>query len=131
MIGKASEMNRKHIVIMLIIGAVSLSGCEKKKNPTVTLINGSFITTNASIGPGGLLKFKWEASKGKTDLSSFSVFRDGTHLPGFPKTGIPADVYVDSVYLEGPSVRGNYSFSFQATDKDGNLGDRGLVITVE
>ena len=110
---------------------VSFSGCEKKKNPTVTLLNGSFITTNAAIGPGGLLKFKWEASKGKTDLSSFTVLMDGANLPGFPKTGIPTDVYIDSVYLEGPSAQGNYSFSFQATDTDGNLGDRGLVITVQ
>ena len=117
--------------MILLLLVVSLSGCETKKNPAVTLVNGTFITTNASIGPGGLLKFKWEASKGKKDLSSFAVLMDGNNLPGFPKTGIPADVYIDSVYLEGPTAQGNYSFSFQATDTNGNLGDRGLVITVE
>ena len=124
-------MNYKHIYLILILLTVSFSGCEKKKNPTVTLLNGSFITTNTTISAGGYLKFKWEASKGKTDLSSFSVLRDGNDLPGFPNTNIPADVYVDSTYREGPIQPGNYTFSFQATDADGNIGDRSVVITVE
>ena len=131
MIAKDSEMKYKHIFLVFLLGVGLLSGCEQKKNPTVTLINGNFIISNTSIGPGGLLKFKWEASKGKTDLSSFTVQMDGTSLPGFPKTGIPTDVYVDSVYLEGPAAQGNYSFSFQATDTDGNIGDRSLVISIE
>jgi hypothetical protein len=56
---------------------------------------------------------------------------DGVDQAGFPNTNIPADVYLDSIYLEGPSATGDYTFSFQATDTDGNLGDRGIVITVE
>ena len=124
-------MKYKHIYLILILLAVSFSGCEKKKNPTVTLVNGNFMTSNTTIGAGGLLKFKWEASKGKSDLSSFSVLMDGSDLPGFPNTNIPTDVYVDSIYLEGPSAKGDYTFSFQVTDTDGKLGDRGIVITVE
>jgi hypothetical protein len=124
-------MKYKLIYLILILLTVSYSACEKKKNPTVTLLNGDFMTGNTTISAGGLLKFKWEASKGKTDLSSFSVLMDGTDLPGFPNTSIPADVYVDSIYLEGPSAIGDYTFSFQVTDTDGKLGDRGLVITVE
>ena len=57
--------------------------------------------------------------------------KDGGNLPGFPNTNIPVDVYVDSIYLEGPSATGDYTFSFQVTDTDGKLGDRGIVITVE
>jgi hypothetical protein len=124
-------MKYKHIYLILILLAVYFSGCEKKKNPTVTLVNGNFMTSNTTIGAGGLLKFKWEASKGKSDLSSFSVLMDGSDLPGFPNTNIPTDVYVDSIYLEGPSATGDYTFSFQVTDTDGKLGDRGIVITVE
>ncbi len=124
-------MKYRTIYLILILLAVSFSGCEKKKNPTVTLLNGNFITNNTSINPGDPLKFKWEASKGKTDLSSFTVMLDGSDLPGFPNADIPADVYLDSIYLEGPSATGNYTFSFQVTDTDGNLGDRGIVITVE
>jgi hypothetical protein len=124
-------MNKKLVFLTLVLMVVSFTRCEKKKNPTVTLLNGSFITTDSSTGPGGLLKFKWEASKGKTDLSSFSVLMDGTPLPGFPKTGIPTDVYIDSVYLEGPAAKRNYAFSFQATDTEGKTGDRSLVITIE
>lgn len=124
-------MKYKQVCLILIMLAVSFSGCEKKKNPTVTLLNGDFITTNTTINPGGLLKFKWEASKGKSDLSSFTVLIDGNDLPGFPNTVIPAEVYLDSIYLEGPSTTGNYAYSFQVTDTEGNLADRGVVITVE
>ncbi len=124
-------MKYRTIYLILILLAVSFSGCEKKKNPTVTLLNGNFITNNTTISTGGLLKFKWEASKGKTDLSSFTVLMDGSDLPGFPNANIPADVYLDSIYLEGSSQTGNYTFSFQVTDTDGNIGDRNVVITVE
>ncbi len=124
-------MKYRTIYLILILLAVSFSGCEKKKNPTVTLLNGEFIVSNTSIEPGGLLKFKWEAKKGKTDLSSFSVLMNGNDLPGFPNASIPADVYLDSIYLEGSSAKGNYTFSFQVTDTDGNLGDRSVVISVE
>jgi len=124
-------MKYKQIYLVLILLALSFSGCEKNKNPTVTLLNGSFMTGNTTISAGGLVKFKWEASKGKADLSSFTVKMDGIDQGGFPNTNIPADVYLDSIYLEGPSVTGNYTFSFQVTDTDGNLGDRGIVITVE
>ena len=124
-------MKYKQIYLVLILLALSFSGCEKNKNPTVTLLNGSFMTGNTTISAGGLVKFKWEASKGKSDLSSFTVIMDGTDLPGFPNGNIPADVYLDSIYLEGPSATGNYTFSFQVTDADGKLGDRGIVITVE
>jgi hypothetical protein len=124
-------MKYRQIYLILILLVVSFSGCEKKKDPTVTLLNGSFMTTNTTISAGGLVKFKWEASKGKSDLSSFTVLMDGINQQGFPKTDIPADVYIDSIYLEGPSATGNYTFSFQVTDTDGKLGDRGIVITVE
>ncbi len=124
-------MKSKQIYLILILLAVYFSGCEKKKNPTVTLLNGNFIINNTTISTGGLLKFKWEASNGKTDLSSFTVLMDGSDLPGFPNANIPADVYLDSIYLEGSSATGNYTFSFQVTDTDGKLGDRGIVITVE
>jgi len=89
------------------------------------------MTGNTTISKGGLVKFKWEASKGKSDLSSFTVLMDGSDLPGFPNANIPADVYLDSIYLEGSSQTGNYTFSFQVTDADGKLGDRSVVITVE
>ena len=97
----------------------------------MTLLNGNFIINNTTISTGGLLKFKWEASKGKTDLSSFTVLMDGSDLPGFPNANIPADVYLDSTYREGPIQAGNYTFSFQVTDTNGNIGDRSVVITVE
>jgi hypothetical protein len=124
-------MKYKPVFLILLLLAVSFSGCEKEKNPTVTLLNGSFITTNTTISPGGLLKFKWEASRGEKDLSSFTVLVDGTDLPGFPNHSIPVDIYLDSTYREGPIQQGNYTYSFVATDADGKVGSRAVVITVE
>jgi hypothetical protein len=124
-------MKCKTILGIFLALALAFYGCEKKKDPVVTLLNGSFIITNTTIGPGGLLKFKWEASKGKADLSSFTVQVDGNDIPGFPERDIPTDVYLDSTYREGPIETGNYTYSFVATDADGNTGARSLVITVE
>ena len=118
-------------LIILMLFAVSVFGCEKQKNPSVTLLNGDFITKNTTVGPGGLLKFKWEVRKGKADLSTFSVLMNGQDLPGYPETPKSTDVIIDSIYLEGPVQTGNYAFSFLATDANGNIGDRAVVITVE
>ncbi len=117
-------MKYKQFYLILILLAFSFTGCEKNKNPTVTLLNGNFMTSNTTISAGGLLKFKWEAKKGKADLSSFTVQMNGNDLPGFPETTLPADVFIDSTYREGPVQTGNYTFSFSVTDADGNIGDR-------
>ncbi len=109
-----------------------LPACEKKSdNPTVELLNGDFIAASTTISPGGSLKFKWKATKGKADLASFTLRLDGQDQGRFPNDNIPADVYIDSTYLEGPLNSGDYVYSFVAADVDGNTGDKTLVISVE
>ena len=109
-----------------------MSACSKQKEPTVTLVNGRFFTTNVDISPGGIVMFKWIAEKGKSDLTSFNIQIDGVDLYGFPNDSIPADIYFDSTPpMEGPVAEGDYAFSFVATDLDGNIGFKTLVVTVQ
>ena len=109
-----------------------LTACEKEsKNPTVELLNGSFMNGNATIQPGGAISVKWKVRKGKADLISFTIRLDGMDMPGYPETEIPTGEYLDSTYLEGPITSGDYAYAFLATDADGNIGDKAIVITVE
>ena len=116
-----------HLILLILVLA-----CEKDtSNPRVELLNGNWLTKNTSIGPGGLLKFKWKVTRGKSDLASFTLRQDGLDLVRFPNNDIPVDEYIDSTYLEGPVVLGTYVYSFLATDADGNTGDKAIVVSVE
>ena len=122
---------------LLILGMATLlvlSGCQKQKEPTVTLQNDRFINTNTDIVPGGVIRFKWIAEKGKSDLASFTIKMNGQDLEdfGFPNNSIPADIYFDSIPpMEGPVLNGTYTYSFIATDTDGNFGEKAIVVTIE
>ncbi len=115
----------------LLLFLLLIAGCAKQKEPEVSLLNGRFMTTNVDISPGGILKFKWIAEKGQADLESFTIRVNGTDLGGFPKVSLDPDMYFDSTYLEGPISEGDYTYAFIATDMDGNIGDKVIVVSVE
>ncbi len=72
-------MKLKHqlqIIILLFV----MSACIKQKEPTLTLLNDRFFTTNVDISP---------------------------------------------------VEKGDYAFYFIATDVDGNIGSRALVVTIQ
>ncbi len=94
------------------------------------MLNDRFMTSNVDIVPGGVLRFKWIAEKGKSDLSSFTIRVNGEDHPGFPMSPIPADIYVDSIFMEGPVTVGDYTFSFIANDIDGKFGEKFIVVSV-
>jgi len=122
--------SKRHYFILIMLMGLTLTACLKDKEPTVSLLNGRFMTTNVEISPGGVLMFKWIAEKGKSDLSSFTIRVNGDDLYGFPTTSIAPDVYLDSAFMEGPTDKGNYTFSFTATDMDGKFGTKAIVVTV-
>ena len=119
------------VLILLVLFSIVLSGCNKQKEPNVSLLNDRFITTNVDISPGGLLLFKWMAEKGKSDLESFTVRVNGDDHYGFPNTSIEPDIHYDSIFMEGPTSTGDFTFSFIATDVDGNFGEKAIVVTVQ
>ena len=124
------ETNRI-LIFPAVIFLIAISGCTKQKDPSVSLINDKFITTDQVISPGDPLPFKWMAEKGKSDLSSFTIRINGSDWFGYPISTIPPDIYYDSAYLEAPVVQGHYAFSFIVTDTDGKIGEQAVVLTVE
>jgi len=121
-------------VTLALIFLAILPACIKQKEPTVSLLNDRFVNTNVDISPGGVLRFKWIAEKGKSDLASFTVKVNGIDLEqyGFPNNDIPADLYFDSIPpMEGPVAGGDYIYSFIAYDTDGNFGEKAIVVTIE
>jgi hypothetical protein len=127
-------MNMRKTRTILVAGCLLFmvfARCNKEKEPTVTLLNDRFMTGNTDIAPGGVIMFKWMAEKGKADLESFTIRVNGNDMAGFPTTGIDPNLYYDSIRQEGPLSQGDYTYSFIATDSDGNFGDKSLVITVK
>lgn len=123
-------MKIKFLLLNLILLFI-LPACDRQKNPTVTLLNDRFITTNVEISPGGVLMFKWIAEKGKADLESFTIRVDGVDYPGYPVNSIDPEIFFDSTYMEGPVSEGDYTYAFMATDVDGNIGEKAIVVTVQ
>ncbi|MFC2098203.1 hypothetical protein ACFLSP_00525 [Bacteroidota bacterium] len=121
----------RQILLITILCLIVATGCTQQKDPTVTMLNDRFITTNKIISPGDPLPFKWMAEKGKSDLSSFTIRINGDDWFGYPITSIPTNIYSDSAFLEGPVTQGNYAFSFLVTDTDGKIGEKSVIITVE
>jgi hypothetical protein len=121
----------RNIVITLLLVVLLIPACNRQKEPSVELQNGRFVTGNVEIVPGGVLLFKWIAEKGEADLESFTIRVNGDDVPGYPNTSIDPDLYYDSTFMEGPVVRGDYTFAFIATDTDGNFGEKAIVVSVE
>ena len=49
----------KILVLPLIL--LALGGCNKLKEPSVTLLDDRFINSDVTVSPGGSLRFKWIA----------------------------------------------------------------------
>ena len=122
--------SKRYFFMPILVISLTITACLKDKEPKVSLLNGRFMTTNVDISPGGVLRFKWLAEKGKSDLSSFTIRVNGDDLNGFPITSIAPDVYLDSAFMEGPAASGEYIYSFIATDTDGAQGQKAIVVTV-
>jgi hypothetical protein len=117
------------LVIFMIVAAAG--ACNKHTEPSVTLLNDRFINSDVTVSPGGPLRFKWIAEKGKSDLASFTIRVNGTDSYGWPNENIPTDVYTDSTYMEAPGTAGDYTFSFIAEDADGNIGEVDLTVGIQ
>jgi hypothetical protein len=121
-------------VLILIAFAGFFSGCDnltQDEAPLLDFFGGAYIDANATVQPGGVLKFSWLATKGSSNLVSFTIERDGITLAGYPDETIPNDNYKDSVSLEAPSNEGVYIYEFIVTDKNDLTASESFTITVE
>jgi hypothetical protein len=121
-------------LLILIAFAGFFSGCDnltQDEAPLLDFFGGVYIDADATVEPGGVLKFSWLATKGSSNLASFTIERDGITLAGYPDEAIPNDNYKDSVNLEAPLNVGDYVYSFTVTDKNDLTANKSFTITVE
>jgi len=111
---------------------VFFTSCETtNEGPSISFLGGEYIDADATVAPGSVLKFKWIANKGSSNLSSFTIERDGIALSGYPDESISNDNYQDSVTLEAPLNLGEYVYQLIVTDKNDLTASGKFTITVE
>ena len=121
-------------VFILIAFTGFFTGCEDATQdtpPTLEFFGGNYIDDNVTVEPGGVLAFSWLATKGSSNLASFSIERDGIALSGYPDEDIPNDNYTATVELEAPQNEGAYVYEFIVTDNKDLTASKSFTITVE
>jgi hypothetical protein len=118
--------------LMLVAFVGFFSGCETtNEGPSLQFFGGKYIDDDVTVAPGGVLKFSWLATKGSSNLASFTIEREGVTLAGYPDESIPNDNYKDSVSLEAPMNEGEYVYELIVTDKNDLTASGKFTITVE
>ena len=108
------------------------TGCETTdEGPSIQFFGGAYIDDDVTVEPGGVLKFSWLATKGTSNLASFTIERDNITLAGYPDESVPNDNYKDSVNLEAPLNEGEYVYELIVTDKNDLTATGSFTITVE
>ena len=109
------------------------SGCEdvtEDTAPTLEFFGGNYIDEDVTVEPGAALVFSWLATKGSSNLASFSIERDNIILAGYPDEDIPNDNYSATVSLEAPQNEGAYVYKFIVTDNNDLTASESFTITV-
>jgi hypothetical protein len=108
------------------------TGCEDttQEGPALQFFGGVYIDDDVTVEPGGVLKFSWLATKGSSNLTSFTIERDGVTLAGYPDESIPNDNYKDSVSLEALENEGDYVYELIVTDNNDLTASGSFTITV-
>jgi hypothetical protein len=133
---KPFEMKKLSLLTVFILFAFVgfFSGCEditEDTAPTLEFFGGNYIDEDVTVEPGGVLAFSWLATKGSSNLSSFSIERDNITLAGYPDEDIPNDNYSATVSLEAPQNEGAYVYKFIVTDNNDLTASKSFTITVE
>ena len=128
----------KKIVLLLSVLLIGLSGfftgCDEAEeiiDPKLSFFGGDYIDEDVTVDPGAVLKFSWLATKGASNLASFTIERDGVALSGYPDDDIPNDNYEGQVTLEAPMNEGIYVYKFTVTDNKSRTASVSFNITVE
>jgi len=121
-------------ILILIAFAGFFTGCEdvtQDEAPTLEFIGGNYIDEDATVEPGAALAFSWIATKGSSNLASFTIERDNITLAGYPVENIPNDSYQATATLEAPQNEGAYVYEFIVTDNNDLTASESFTITVE
>ena len=130
------------ITKILTIGAIffTFTGCKKDKHipPTVTLkTTAGYTSANATIAKNLLIKVGIIADKVEDDMLSYNVSYayDGasttTTSQSFTLSGTEQQHYDKDVTFTTRNQNGSEKWTFTITDKDGNIAQQQIVLTVQ
>lgn len=121
------------VVLISFIGVfTSCDEAEDLLGPKLQFFGtGDYIDEDVTVEPGAVISFSWLATKGASNLASFSIARDGVTLAGYPDEDIEKDNYTDQVTLEAPLNLGAYVYTFTVTDSKDKTASESFTITVE
>ena len=133
--------------------SVAMFSCSKDTNNpdapkptlTVTELGTGAVDQDLTVAPGTMLSFKWNALRTGSGsvLESFEIFQSGSNvtfpLPAtnrgetLPITNLPnkyESQYVDTIAFSAGMNLGVTTYTFSLTDKDGNLVEQVINVTV-
>lgn len=114
---------------------VACSPDEDAVGPSISLVgSGGYIATDVTVAPGDDLPFKWTALKGDANLKTFTIFQDGNIVPLWNTIEIPNAQnasYTAEATIAAPDEVGEYTYSFEVTDKNDLVANVDVTVTVE
>ena len=128
----------KNMMLVATLGLL-LNSCEKDKHipPTVSLkTTAGYTGADASVGKSVTVKVGIIADKVEDDMVSYNVSYayDGatttTTLQTFTLAGAELEHYDKDVTFVTRSVAGTEKWIFTITDKDGNIAQKQIILTV-
>ena len=128
----------KNMMLLAAFGVV-LNSCKKDKHipPTVTLKTGvGYTATDVSVGKMVIIKVGIIADKVEDDMQTYNVSYayDGatttTTSQTFTLAGAELQHYDKDVTFTTRNVAGSEKWIFTITDKDGNIAQKQIVLTV-
>ncbi|MFI5219440.1 MAG: hypothetical protein ACHQNT_08110 [Bacteroidia bacterium] len=134
-------MHIKRLTYLLLFSFIFFSSCSKNEDaklPTVTFKSGSgYISGNTSAGKNniltvGIIADKKEAGLRRLDIKvKYSYLTNEDDKKTFYMSDSTASHFETDYDIKTAGENGTETWTFEVTDKDGNIGLNSLVITVQ
>ena len=126
---------------LLLLTTVTLFSCEKDEHvpPELTFKNAAgYTSTDATVGTSQAVLFGVDVTKTEDELSTFdvSVSVNGaaaTPVSGYPETitGSEEDGFSRDIPVTTGSAAGTEKYTFTVSDRDGNITQESITLTVQ
>jgi len=136
-----SKFKTMAAVLLLLSVVVTIFSCKKDEHtpPDVTFKTGTgYTSTDATVGQSEPILFGVNAEMTEDELSTFdaSVSFDGatpTSIAGYPETisGTDEEGFSRDIPVTTRAVTGTEKYTFTVTDRDGNITQEFLTLTVQ
>src|SRR6185503_8238809 len=126
-------------ILLLITATITIVSCEKDKHvpPNITFKTAAgYTAADATADTSAAILFGVDVEKTEDELNTFdvSVSFDGgtaTSIQTEAITGSEEDCFNRDVNVTTRTVAGTEKYTFTVTDRDGNIAQESLTITVQ